>query len=69
MAKIHDCRKCKLYETCTDVDKCRNRVVMTAIQRAGDPIREHRPDITYMHDLAELDNKRLDSVVYGDTTQ
>ena len=66
MAKQHDCRKCARYDACADVDKCRNRTMMTEIQRAGDPKRKHRIDIQYMHELPETESTHLERTIYGD---
>jgi len=66
MAKVHDCRKCAKYTVCADVDKCTNRIMKTAVQRAGDPYRKHRIDIQYFHDLPENDCHQLERMVYGD---
>ena len=63
-----DCRKCKKYDACDDLEKCINAVVKRDMDRIESP-RKQQINLIYMHDLTEYDNYQLDKLIYGDAEE
>ena len=67
MESKHDCRKCRRYAVCVDIDQCRNQTMLRNIDRIDNPTRKYRLEITYFHDLPESEYHQIERTIYGDT--